>query len=186
LKLPAIVEDMAKILARLFDFFRFICQISYTENSAPCCSRTISFAVYANMTPLLLKAKAKDLRVSDADHQWVASAELGNIMHSTLSALPSDLRQSRPLYAFSLAVWRVTGKRYLLCGALRLFNDFSVILGPFCLRGFVTSMTPVYAHSENASQQGGPHSPATGTLLPLALHQCLLLLAGMQPGYLHP
>jgi hypothetical protein len=98
---------------------------------------------FSNLTPLLAKAKSKELRTIDSDQQWVASAHLGGVMHDTLSALQSDLRLSRPLYAFSLAVWNVTGRRYLLCGLLRLFNDVSVILGPFCLRGLVSAMAPV-------------------------------------------
>ena len=103
------------------------------------------FVLYAHMTPLLLKAKSKDLHVTDVDRSHVSSAALGDRMHATLSALPSDLRLSRPLYAFALAAWHVTGRRYLLCGALRLFNDVSVILGPFCLRGLITAMAPEYS-----------------------------------------
>jgi hypothetical protein len=98
---------------------------------------------FQNLTPLLVKAKLKVLQTSDSDQQWVASLRLGGTMHDTLCALPSDLRLSRPVFAFSLAVWNVTGRRYLLCGALRLFNDVSVILGPFCLRGLVSTMAPV-------------------------------------------
>ena len=105
----------------------------------------LKFVLYVHMTPLLLKAKAKELQVHDVDGSHVSSSALGSIMHATLSALPSDLRLSRPLYAFTLAVWHVTGRRYLLCGLLRLFNDASVILGPLCLRGLVTAMAPEYS-----------------------------------------
>jgi hypothetical protein len=98
---------------------------------------------FSNLTPLLAKAKAKELQTSDSDRQWVASEHLGRAMHDSLCAVPPDLRKSRPVYAFSLAVWKVTGRRYLLCGALRFFNDFSVILGPLCLRGLVSTMSPV-------------------------------------------
>jgi hypothetical protein len=100
------------------------------------------------MTPILIKAKAKLLHASDADKQWIASSDDGNTMQAVLSSLPSDLRCSRPVYSFSLAVWHVTGRRYLLSGLLRLFNDFVVILGPFCLRGLVSSMAPVYANPQ--------------------------------------
>jgi hypothetical protein len=125
-------------------FGRFLGKSTGNCQSTGTFSSNVFRAVFlSNLTPLLVKAKAKELQISDSDQQWVASAHLGSIMHDTLSALPSDLRLSRQVYAFSLAVWGVTGRRYLLCGVLRLFNDLSVILGPFCLRGLVSTMAPV-------------------------------------------
>jgi hypothetical protein len=103
----------------------------------------LRFIVFSDMSPLLVKAKSKQLQVAHADHQWVTSADSGSTMHQVLSALPPDLRAARPGYAFSLAVWKVTGRRYLLCGLLRVFNDFASVLGPLCLRGLVAAMAPV-------------------------------------------
>ena len=127
------------------------------------------------MTPILIKAKSKLLHASDADKQWVASCDDGNTMQAILSSLPSDLRCSRPVYSFSLAVWHVTGRRYLLSGLLRLFNDFVVILGPFCLRGLVSSMAPVYANLQINSRTLF-HFWSTDTRH--RLHRFPLLLAG--------
>ena len=95
------------------------------------------------MTPLLIRAQSKHLRTSDCHHPSISSTTHADTMHSSLLSLPLDIRLTRPGDAFSLAVWHVTGRRYLVCGVLRLFNDFFMILGPFCLRGLILYMTPV-------------------------------------------
>ncbi len=112
-------------------------------SNATCSEQILRFIVFSNLTPLLIKAKSKQLSASDADRQWIASTAYGDIMQRTLTELPSDLRRSRPGYAFCVAVWHVTGRRYLVCGVLRLFNDCFMMLGPLCLRGLISSMAPV-------------------------------------------